>query len=126
MCIRDSIDVSYNVFKDTYGCFQFSTRGTQRISNNVFYDVFSTFGGDGSWEAVNNVFVAPSDNSSIVWGSTPKSSLWGPGTYGFFSGSGNIQADPMFLNPDDILGPDGEPFTADDGFNLKPGSPAID
>jgi hypothetical protein len=122
-----SVDVSYNVFKDTYGVFQFTSRGAERISNNVFYDVFATIGGRGSWEAVNNIFVAPPDNSSIVWGSTPKYSLWGPGTYGYFSGGGtNLQADPMFLDPTDILGQDGAPFTADDGFNLLPGSPAID
>jgi hypothetical protein len=121
-----NVDVSHNVFKDTYEVFQFTTTGTQRISNNVFYDVFSTFGGDGEWEAVNNVFVAPPDNSSIVWGSTARYSLWAPGTYGFFDGEGNLEADPMFVDPEDILGPDGEAFTPDDGFNLQAGSPAID
>jgi hypothetical protein len=121
-----SVDLSYNVFKDTYQVFQFTSRGAQRISNNVFYDVFSTFGGDGDWEAVNNVFVAPPDNSSIVWGSIPRYSLWGPDTYGFFDGEGNVQADPLFQDPEDILGPDGLPFTDDDGFALQDGSPAID
>lgn len=121
-----NIDVSHNVFKDTYSVFQFTTTGTQRISNNVFYDVGSTFGGDGEWEAVNNIFVAPPDNSSIVWGSTARYSLWDPQTYGYFDGEGNLQADPKFLDPADVLGPDGAAFTDDDGFNLQADSPAID
>ncbi len=121
-----SVDIAYNVFKDTYSVFQLTSRGAQRISNNVFYNVFSTFGGSGSWEAVNNIFVAPADNTSIVWGDLPRYSLWGPGTYGFFSGGGtNLQGDPLFLDPTSVLGADGLPFTADDGFNLAAGSPAI-
>jgi hypothetical protein len=76
---------------------------------------------------VNNVLVAPLDNTSIVWGSTPHYSLWGPGVYGYFDGNGtNLIGDPMFLDPTNILGPDGVPFTADDGFNLRAGSPTID
>lgn len=122
-----NVDVSYNVFADTAYAFQFTSRGALRISNNVFYNVASTFGGDGAWEAVNNVFVAPPDNTGIVWGSTPRYSLWDPDTYGYFDGDGtNLQADPQFLDPTDVLGPDGAPFTDDDGFNLRPGSPAID
>jgi hypothetical protein len=122
-----SVDVSYNVFKDTYQVFQFTSRGGMRISNNVFDNVFSTIGGDGTFEAVNNVFVAPSSNTSIVWGSTPRYSLWAPGTYGYFSGNGtNLVGDPSFLDSTNVLGADGVPFTADDGFNLRAGSAAID
>jgi hypothetical protein len=123
-----NVDLSYNVFKDTYQAFQFSSRGSMRTSNNVFYDVFSTFGGDDpTWHAENNIFVAPADNSSIVWGSIPTYSLWAPSTYGYVSGNGtNLQADPKFVDPTNVLGADGLPFTADDGFNLQDGSPAID
>ncbi len=56
-----NVDVSYNVFLDTYSVFQFSSQGAQRISNNVFYNVNGTFGGDGAWEAVNNIFVGPTE-----------------------------------------------------------------
>jgi hypothetical protein len=122
-----SIDVSNNVFLDTAGVFQFSSRGSLRISNNVFYDVGVTIGGDGDFEAVNNIFVAPPENTNIVWGSTPRYSLWDPETYGYFSGDGtNVRGDPMFVDPANILGADGVPFTADDGFNLRAGSAAID
>ncbi len=31
----------------------------------------------------------------------------------------------MFVDPTNVLGPDGVPFTDDDGFNLKSGSAAI-
>ena len=34
--------------------------------------------------------------------------------------------DPLFVNPNDIVGPDGIPFTEDDGLRLQAGSPAID
>ncbi len=122
-----NVDVSYNVFLDTSGVFQFTSRGDLRISNNVFYDVGGTIGGDGDFEAVNNIFVGPPENSNIVWGSVPRYSLWGPMTYGYFSGDGtNLQGDPMFVDPTNILGVDGVPFTDDDGFNVRPGSPAID
>jgi hypothetical protein len=33
--------------------------------------------------------------------------------------------DPLFVNPSNIVGPDGLPFTADDGLRLQAGSPAI-
>jgi hypothetical protein len=33
--------------------------------------------------------------------------------------------DPLFVDPSNIIGPDGLPFTDDDGLRLQPGSPAI-
>ncbi|MGF1465230.1 MAG: hypothetical protein ACFCGT_03775 [Sandaracinaceae bacterium] len=41
-------------------------------------------------------------------------------------GGGNLDVDPMFVDPSDPEGPDGEWGTADDGLRLAPGSPAID
>jgi hypothetical protein len=120
-----SVDISYNVFKDTSEVFQLSSLGSQRISNNVFYNVAGTFGGDDSWEAANNIFYAPPDNVNIVWGHTPSYSLWLPGTYGYNAEKGNIVGDAKFLDPTSVLGADGIPFTADDGFNIQSGSAAI-
>ena len=37
-----------------------------------------------------------------------------------------FSADPLFVNIDDPIGPDGIWLTADDGLRLKSGSPAID
>jgi uncharacterized repeat protein (TIGR02543 family) len=37
-----------------------------------------------------------------------------------------FSADPLFVNIDDPIGPDGRWFTADDGLRLRSGSPAID
>jgi uncharacterized repeat protein (TIGR02543 family) len=37
-----------------------------------------------------------------------------------------FSADPLFVNIDDPIGPDGIWFTADDGLRLRSGSPAID
>ncbi len=39
---------------------------------------------------------------------------------------GNINADPLFVDPDDPDGPDDVWGTADDGVTLKPGSPCVD
>ena len=122
----NTVDISYNVFKDVFQIDQGSSRGSQRISNNVFYGAnVGTFGGNGTWEAKNNIFDAPASNTNLVWGTTPQYSLWAPGTYGYFAGNGNLQSDPLFLDPTNVLGADGIPFTADDGFTLRAGSPAI-
>jgi uncharacterized repeat protein (TIGR02543 family) len=45
---------------------------------------------------------------------------------GGYSGTGNVDGSPLFVNIDDPIGPDGKWFTADDGLRLKGGSPAID
>lgn len=37
----------------------------------------------------------------------------------------DLFADPLFVDSSNPLGPDGIPFTADDGLRLQPGSPAI-
>ncbi len=45
---------------------------------------------------------------------------------GGFVGTGNIDADPLFLNPADADGADNNLGTSDDGFTLTPGSPCLD
>ncbi len=42
-----------------------------------------------------------------------------------FTGLGNSDADPLFVNADNAIGPDGIWGTADDGLRLQTGSPAI-
>ena len=43
---------------------------------------------------------------------------------GGFSGTGNIQSNPLFINPDDPDGPDNLWATADDGLNIQGCSPS--
>jgi hypothetical protein len=128
-----NVEFAYNVFAETYETFQSKAiLGTTRFDNTVYYNAMSV-GGDG-YEALNNIYMLANHyHNEVIWGAAPRYSLyWDDGTfaqgpiYDFQSGSGtNIKADPMFIDPTNILGPDGIPFTADDGFNLKAGSPAI-
>jgi ELWxxDGT repeat protein len=85
--------------------------------------------------------------NTIIWGNTASSSTNNAGyfvhpttTYplgtptlnqtnsliqGFGTANGNIDANPLFNNENDADGADNKFFTADDGFNLTPCSPAI-
>jgi hypothetical protein len=112
-------EFSYNVFKGIYMVSQAKSLQTATCFNNTFYDC--TYG--GSWlDIKNNIF---SCSANFYMGNSLSYCLWAPGTGSFVSGNNNIQADPRFSNPASILGADGIPFTADDGFILRPGSPAI-
>jgi hypothetical protein len=123
-----------NVFKDTYETFQsVAILGTFRVDGNVYYNAAAPSG--NGFEALNNIYLALNhyDSIEVVWGLAPKYSIyWDDGTmphgpiYDFQSGGGtNIKANPLFLDPTNILGADGLPFTADDGFNVQATSPAI-
>jgi hypothetical protein len=98
-----------------------------KMYNNVFKNNRDLLG-YSTGEFANNIFVGPSHfNGPVHTGGTNiKNSIWTTGTGQYYPGNGNMVADPMFLNPSNVFGPDGKPFTADDGFNLLPGSPAID
>jgi hypothetical protein len=117
-----NVEFAYNVFKDTYEVFQAKSVVSFDSHNNTFRNTLAIVGG------TNNIYDGPDDNGQNSNGDlTSTYSLWSPIQYGFVSGGGtNIQADPKFLDPNSILGADGIPFTADDGFTLQVGSPAID
>jgi hypothetical protein len=129
----NNVDISYNVFQGTSEVYEGKSRGTLRSSNNVFYNAMA-LDGDG-FEAVNNIYMAVSNYGPYeeIWGNAPRYSIyWDDGTvargpiYDFQSGGGtNTKADPMFVDPAHPLGADGIPFTADDGFALRAGSPAL-
>ncbi len=83
---------------------------------------------DGSSATImNNVFFESeraffADNSSLV---SANNLLWE--IYdGFTLKNGDIHANPKFVNFNDLLGPDGLPFTGDDGFLPMDDSPLID
>ncbi len=83
---------------------------------------------DGSSATImNNIFFESerayfADNSSLV---SANNLLWE--IYdGFSLKTGDIHANPEFVNFNDILGPDGKPFTEDDGFLPQEGSPVLD
>jgi hypothetical protein len=74
---------------------------TLEIANCVLWN-----GGDEIWNEDGSTFMI---THSDVFGGWP--------------GVGNIDADPLFVDPD---GPDDIPKTLDDDFRLSPGSPCID
>ena len=72
------------------------------MANNIYYNVRGT-----------------------TYNVTKQNSIWFGSSPGYEAGNGNLQADPLFVAPNSILGTDGVGFTADDGFNILSGSPAI-
>jgi hypothetical protein len=78
--------------------------------------------------------------NAILWDTTTSSSLnlivlsdssatasitYSDITGGWPSGVSNINADPMFTDESNLIGPDGIWATNDDGLTLQPGSPAL-
>lgn len=123
-----SVDVSYNVFSNVGGVMKFYGADSMRIHNNVYNKVaqveLACYGSCSSQVCANNIYAAQrSDNNDISY--CNQNSLWVPGEPGYVAGSGNVQGNPSFINPNSILGADGIGFTADDGFNIQSISSAI-
>ena len=127
-----AIHVAYNVFSSSPYVVQFGSGngGAQSIEmhNNVFYDTTAQNGAGPSATHRNNIFYGPSFTGDPVQGGSAGSDhcLWFNDSNAEV-GAGNLDGvDPLFVDVSSPLGADGLPFTADDGFNLMPGSPAID
>ncbi|MDZ7717254.1 MAG: hypothetical protein U5K72_00330 [Balneolaceae bacterium] len=73
------------------------------ITNSIIY---------GNGDEIFNRIATPIITYSLVDGGYP--------------GTGNIDANPQFVNSGDVAGPDGVFATTDDGLQLQPNSPAID
>ena len=120
-------EFAYNVFKNTSQINQ-GTASSGVISNNVFYKT-----GLMSWTGIgtftNNIFSNPREGS-MVWSCADRNSLYGPGVAAgdkcTVAANKDISGDPLFYNPESILGSDGVPFTSDDGFIIPSTSPARD
>ncbi len=77
------------------------------IKNNIFYRVErSYFANNSTLESSNNIV------HTVYDGFTPQ--------------AGDIHDEPLFVNYDNFNGPDGVPFTADDGYLLLATSPGVD
>ena len=119
----------YNVFMDGGDVLKFK-RGTPlevTAYNNVFRNV-RDFPSGHPGVYINNLYSGKNSFGGIVHvgGGTTTHSLWDIDAGAFEPGTGNIQADPQFVDVQHPLGADGLPFTSDDGLRLKPTSPARD
>lgn len=121
----DDVDVEYNVFKDGSDVIKIKSADSVRITNNVFagptVNPYACYTTCSPLTIVNNIYYNVRGTYGV---SVSQNSIWS-GSSGYVSGNGNLQADPLFVNPNLILGADAAGFTADDGFNILSGSPAI-
>ncbi len=83
--------------------------------------------------AIRNIYLGSTIQNCILWNNSTEivneSASLTTVNYsiiqGGYPGTGNIDANPLFVNPDNPAGPDGIHRTADDGLRLQPNSPAI-
>jgi hypothetical protein len=102
------------------------------VTNCTFIGNSADYGWGGG---MSNVGSSPNVTNCILWGNTAPAGaqIYNDGTssptvgfsdvQGGWAGTGNIDADPLFVDangPDDIIG------TEDDNLRLSPGSPCID
>ena len=106
-----SMTVIHNTFANI-GFHGTGFRGTDAINeivkDNIFYNMSTSY-----W-ASDGAQIVEGDYNLIYLANNPNN----PGPNDL------IGVDPMFVNPSNLLGPDGVMGTADDGFRLQPGSPA--
>ena len=105
------------------------THGNQTLTNSTLVDnTAGATGGGVHCASVNS----PVLNGCILWNNTPAEIYHEEGdlvaTYsdvrGAWPGAGNINADPVFVDPD---GPDNDPNTwIDNNYHLTAGSPCLD
>jgi PKD repeat protein len=103
-----NIVVLNNIFTDC-GLFTIGLRNGSSgvIKNNIFYRVERSYwASDSPLESSNNIVHTVYD--------------------GFTPNEGDILDEPQFVDYDNFNGPDGVPFTADDGYLLLETSPGID
>lgn len=109
-----------------------------QIISSTFYGNDSPDGAAPGGGIYNSADSAPSITNCIFWGNTygggqgETAQVYGTAVVNYslvqggwtgMGGAGNINADPLFVDPD---GPDNIVGTADDNLRLRAGSPAID
>jgi parallel beta-helix repeat protein len=129
------ITIRNNIFDRpaSWGVLISSTRNIV-VENNVFFGggIHGIgFRGDAQGVVKNNIITG---SNTSYWAETANGALYQSGYNLIFNCGRNpdpgaatdkIGVNPLFADTADILGPDGLPFTADDGLRLQVGSPAL-
>lgn len=104
-----NIVVTHNVIANSVHGVFLANGATATVQNNIFYDAGTNLNGYTGFTVTGgyNLFTTEGWNDQLV-------------------STDVAYVDPLFVNPDNWVGPDGIPFTADDGVRLLLGSPAID
>ncbi|MEX2382610.1 MAG: immunoglobulin domain-containing protein [Opitutales bacterium] len=115
-----------------------SQSGEPRLSlfSNTFFDneasTGETLSSNREVELRNSIVWSWSDVSAfshLHWSQNPESAFPAAShnlIQGGYPGEGNLSENPLFVDPQDPAGPDGAFGAFDDGFRLRPGSPAMD
>jgi parallel beta-helix repeat protein len=104
-----------------------NTGGSPTVTNCTFSGNSARAGGGGMFNSFSN----PTVTNCILWNNGLGGAFGGGGSpivtfsdvQGGFAGTGNIEADPLFADPD---GPDNIPGTEDDDVRLQIGSRCMD
>ncbi len=111
-----------NLSRSTMAGNSAETNGANIYSANLLTISDCIIDGDNGSSADFNINTSKTTiNNTLLRGSGGSGSAWHLGT----DGGGNIDGDPLFLNPQSPSGIDGQWLTAVDGLTLRPGSPAI-
>jgi predicted outer membrane repeat protein len=128
-----NVTFSNNSANSGGGIYNNSSSAT--ITNSTLSGNSATIGQGGG--IYNNFAVLTTINNSILWGNTAQTganiqnvnsstpNITYSDIQGGFSGTGNINSDPLFENASDPDGVDNIFRTGDDGLKLSGGSPAI-
>jgi parallel beta-helix repeat protein len=121
----DHAEFSYNVFSGVADAIKIHSAQNVEIYNNVFdecRDLILYVPSPATMK--NNIFTGARDPVHVPE-KGPEYCLWDVGTTEYEPGTGNSESNPLFADKNNPLGPDGVPFTTDDGYMLQSGSPAI-
>lgn len=119
-----NVTVTNNTFSTVTYPLVWIQSTTDRATNGVFKDniCYNYTVETGSYSFFNPFGVAQSQASAKSVGDYNTAY---PGPLSPFPGAHDIVQNPQFVNAANPLGPDGLPFTADDGFILLTNSPAL-
>lgn len=114
--------VEHNYFINVGSAVGMGGTNTGIIRNNIFNGTWSV---PYEFDGQNNTTAVKGGNN-IIYKSNQSVWCWQCGSVSVPLAGDSVNSSIKMINPDSPLGADGKPFTADDGYHLQSGSPAID